>query len=354
MKKVLIINSEVPWGGLGQYSINLAAGLKDEGFEVFGLVTHSDAGRYAEFAAETSGASFLGRFGKLRRYFEIAREVRRLKPDFLILNNNAPAQMLLPLLPGCRSVSVVHSDDDRFYRIALINRRHVSAWVAPSQRIKDGLIGYAGGKGVEDRIRVIPHGVPPGSDIAADRDDDVFNIAFIGYLHDYKGVDLLPDIFVRFRKASGGIKSHLTVIGGGDRAEVLQTRFSDLGLSRAVTMTGVISQEEVRAYLGKMDALLFPTWLESFGLVIVEAMMEGVVPVVTLLPGVTDGIIENGSSGFLVEKNDIDGFVSSLLLLCRNGGLKHSMAKTCRDVANERFSLEKMSRNYGSLLMGLR
>jgi glycosyltransferase involved in cell wall biosynthesis len=349
VQKVLIINAEIPWGGLGQYTINLAYGLTKEGFRVFGLVTHSGDGRYNEFAANTSGTLFVGNYGKFRRYIEIARYIWRLRPDYLLLNNNAPVQILLPFLPKCKVVSVIHSDDDRYYRISMINRRYVNAWVAPTQRIKDGLIQYAAHKKIKDRVKVIPHGVWPSNNTNGKRTNDTFNIVFIGYLHDYKGVDLLPDIFLRFRQICNDKNSHLTVIGGGDNAEILRERFKDLGLSQFVTMTGVISQEQVRSYLLNMDVLLFPTWLEAFGLVIAEAMIEGVVPVVSLLPGVTDTIIQDRVTGFLVEKNYIDGFVSALMELCNNKSVLSAMSKKCQSIANEKYSLGYMAHNYGLL-----
>ena len=352
-KKILIINSEIPWGGLGQYTINLAEGLRNECFKVFGLITHSQEGRYNEFAANTIETCFLGSHGKLRRYIEIVRYIRRLRPDYLILNNNAPAQILLPILPKCKVVSVIHSDDARFYRISMINKDHINAWVAPTPRIKDGILQCVANNDIEGRIKVIPHGVHTSKNANHRNQTDVFNIVFIGFLHDYKGVDLLPDIFSRFRRICYDKKSHLTIIGGGDYADKLLQKFENLGLSQYVSMTGVISQEQVRSYLLNMDVLLFPTWLEAFGMAIAEAMMEGVVPVVTLLPGVTDAIIEDRIAGFLVEKNHIDGFVSALVELCNNNNLLLEMSKKCQSIANEKFTLGHMAHNYGILLNNL-
>ena len=352
-KIVLIINSDIPWGGLGQYTINLAQGLSSECFNVFGLVTHSLEGRYDEFASKTINTYFLGSYGKYRRYLEIVRYIWSLRPDYLIINYNAPVHYLLPILPKCTVVSVVHSDDARFYRVAMINKSFVDAWIAPSPKVKQGMLQYGAGNTLEEKIMVIPHGVHPSSLSGSKSKSPVFNIVFIGYLHDYKGVELLPDIFSRFRQICSETESHLTIIGGGDYAERLQQRFENLSLSQYVTLTGVISQKQVREHLANMDVLLFPTWLESFGLVIVESMMEGVVPIVTLLPGVTDTIIEDHVAGYLIEKNFVEGFVSALVDLCRCNSLLSEMSEKCKSVADTKFTLNSMTRNYCVLLNGL-
>ena len=47
-KSILIINSHIPWGGLGQFTLSLARGLDSEGYEVHGLVTHSNEDNFEQ------------------------------------------------------------------------------------------------------------------------------------------------------------------------------------------------------------------------------------------------------------------------------------------------------------------
>jgi glycosyltransferase involved in cell wall biosynthesis len=176
----------------------------------------------------------------------------------------------------------------------------------------------------------------------------LFNIIFVGALYEHKGADLLPTIFSSFHHSCPN--SHLTIVGGGTLEPFLIAEFTARGLNNYVTFTGVISNLEVRKYYGNSDVLLFPTQVEGFGLVIAEAMMDGTVPLTTLLPGITDAIVESGFTGLLVEKNNINEFVHSLKRLYNSRSLLNQMSRAAMKVARERFDVEIMGENYLKML----
>ena len=69
--KILIANSHIPWGGLGQYSITLAQIFKDAGYDVYGLVTHSKNKLFSEFAKLTIETVYFGDRNLIVKYLFI-------------------------------------------------------------------------------------------------------------------------------------------------------------------------------------------------------------------------------------------------------------------------------------------
>lgn len=347
--KVLIVNSHIPWGGLGQFSITLARGLAGQsGYKIYGLVTHSDGGRYRDFSGQTRKTVFVGNFPKFLKHLVVLSHIWRLKPDVIIINYNATVHFLLPLLPRIPVITVIHSDDPDYYRTALINQSLISAWVCPTPKTKQGLIAHAGNARLLTRIQVIPHGVTESSPFDKVLSMSTFNIVFVGALYEHKGVDLLPRILSGFMRNYSDFT--LTIIGDGPLYESLAHEFSNLCFKNRVTLTGVLDSDKVRGIMRRSDVLLFPTRLEGFGLVVIEAMMEGCVPVVTNLNGITDSIIEHDESGLLVDKNDVPGFVNSLSKLYENRKLLQAMSKQSASIAVSKFSQKRMTEDYQILI----
>lgn len=87
------------------------------------------------------------------------------------------------------------------------------------------------------------------------------------------------------------------------------------------------------------DIFVFPTLNETFGLVAVEAM-EYVIPVVASAEGGIQDIIENGNSGYTVEKNNPMVLASAIELLIKDPELCISMGKAGRKLFEEKFTEE--------------
>jgi len=105
-----------------------------------------------------------------------------------------------------------------------------------------------------------------------------------------------------------------------------------------VEFVGEIGDEEKSEFLGNAYALLFPIdWCEPFGLVMIEAMACGT-PVVAYRQGSVPEVIDNGVTGFVVES--IEEAIRALKQI------DHLDRKRCREIFEERFSVERMTRDY--------
>lgn len=108
-----------------------------------------------------------------------------------------------------------------------------------------------------------------------------------------------------------------------------------------IEFIGEIGDDEKGAFLGDAVALLFPiNWAEPFGLAMIEAMANGT-PMIAFRGGSVPEIVEPGVTGFIVDT--IDEAVSAIPMA------KALDRKTIRRRFEERFSVERMARDYSAL-----
>ncbi len=165
-------------------------------------------------------------------------------------------------------------------------------------------------------------------------------LAFLGRISPEKRPDRAIELAERV-----GIK--LLIAAKVDRAdeeyfrEVIRPRLK----SPWVEFIGEIGDHEKQAFLsGALALLMLIDWPEPFGLVMIEANACGT-PVIAWRCGSVPEIIENGRNGFVVESMaEAERAVAALERLDR---------RECRKVFEERFTAERMAREYLSLYEGL-
>lgn len=100
-----------------------------------------------------------------------------------------------------------------------------------------------------------------------------------------------------------------------------------------VEYLGFLSTAKMQQELGKCRAMLMtPRWVEAFGNVAIEALACGV-PVISYRRGGPAEIIQDGTSGFLVEPDSVNGLVDAI------ARLDTINRYTCRQQAETEFSL---------------
>ncbi len=105
-----------------------------------------------------------------------------------------------------------------------------------------------------------------------------------------------------------------------------------------VIYLGSVGPEQRDDLLGKALALLHPiNFEEPFGLSVVEAMACGT-PVIAFNKGSMPEILEDGKTGFLVS--NVEEAVHAV------GKLKHIHRQDCRKTVEERFTSDRMTKNY--------
>jgi glycosyltransferase involved in cell wall biosynthesis len=129
---------------------------------------------------------------------------------------------------------------------------------------------------------------------------------FIGRFEYLKGADLFLELVKQYE---GNIEwTVICPVEGND--EVLMNQ-----VPKDVAVFKGISNDRVLSLLTGLDILVFPSRSEGFGIVVLEAMMNGVVPVVLNIPiGIPDQV-RNGFNGFIIPEekwNDAQVIIKEL------------------------------------------
>lgn len=127
------------------------------------------------------------------------------------------------------------------------------------------------------------------------RDGDVM---FLGRLVSDKGIDLLLDALGMLN--TRGVRPRITIVGDGPEREALEARARRLGVE--ATFAGVRKDAELVSLLNGHRLLVVPSrWEEPFGVVALEGMACGCVPVVARTGGLPEAV---GDAGVTFEKGD--------------------------------------------------
>lgn len=350
VKKIVISSTNISTGGLGSYLDSLATGLVSRGWIVHFLATNERGDLFDKLPESLIRHDFSGIPLSRKKVTAAADLVNSISPDILLLNNCSLLHYALPLVKAItKPVAVLHSDDERFYKTAAFFERRIFRWIAPTRGVSDKCKSYLQIK-QRRSVRTIPHGIKKGT-FYVDRKNRAEKIGgkicFVGFLGENKGADLLPDIFFRVLSMVKG--TQLTIVGNGPLEQRLKKLCSENGTLGHSIFTGAITQESVAKVLRNAEVLLLPTRVEGFGLSIVEAMMSGVVPVVSRISGITDDIIDDGVNGLLIEPDDKEGFSSAIIYLFKNPEKLASISAAAEETAVRKYSIERMLDEYGKL-----
>ena len=147
-------------------------------------------------------------------------------------------------------------------------------------------------------------------------------------------------ILAEVRKA---VPAHLLMAGDGPDRTAAEHLAREVKMDRHVTFLG--KQNHVERLIPLAHVLLLPSDLESFGLVALEAMACGVVPVATRVGGVPE-LITDGEDGYLEAPGDIAAQAARVVALLTDDHLHYRMAKAGRWNAGERFCSDKIIPQY--------
>lgn len=343
----IVVSNITPGGGLTKYVCNLARFLTDDSqSEVSVITTHkSEYNPEIHRLKEERGLVHydLSEKTKVMKYLALVSLLRRLNPDIIINNYNAVLQYVLPFVKSStKTVHILHNATSDFYRVGGINASRVTGWIAPTPALKYEFDAYMRGT-VSDKITVIPHGVEAGL-VAQRYGNKIAEIVYVGVLYEHKGAHILPDIIRNLENRN--LDFHFSIIGEGELRGVMEHRLKKEIEDGTVEFTGRIAFEEVYKRLASADVFVYPTHLDAFGLVIAEAMINGAVPVVTCLENITDTIVTNDVTGYLVEQDDIESFSERIETLVLNPDHRMDMSEAAKKEAQTKFSIHVMKDNY--------
>lgn len=168
---------------------------------------------------------------------------------------------------------------------------------------------YAERGGDARKISIIPNGIELDAYTDQKPDLDLLSqygissdrkiLLFVGRLAEYKGIQdviaVMPQILESFPETR-------FIVAGEDFGykRRLEDLIAQYNLDASVLLTGPLSEQKLAQLYKAASALVFPSSMEGFGLVLLEAMASGTLCIAYSLPAVRR-IIQNGMNGILVS-----------------------------------------------------
>jgi D-inositol-3-phosphate glycosyltransferase len=211
------------------------------------------------------------------------------------------------------------------------------------------------------KITIIPPGVDPSRfyPIPPDEAREFIGappcdrmLLFVGRIEPLKGIDTLIQALAIVQRQNGsqGPSICLAVIGGetdfnsetaSAEMERLQAQREQYGMKDQIVFLGRRGQDTLPYYYSAAEAVVVPSFYESFGMVALESMACGT-PVVASHVGGLAFLVQDGETGFTVPFDDPEALAGRLTALLGDAGLRQRMGARAAEFARD-YAWEKIA-----------
>ncbi|MBI2828955.1 MAG: glycosyltransferase family 4 protein [Acidobacteria bacterium] len=209
------------------------------------------------------------------------------------------------------------------------------------------------------RIAVVPLGINITGYEPRERRDGGFSVGYFARISPDKGLHLLADAYVRFRRRTGNAGARLEAAGFLMKGcepylrDVNRT-LDKAGLASEFTFHGTVDRAGKLAFLGGLDVLSVPaTYDEPKGMFLLEAMARGV-PVVQPRRGAFIEIVEKTGGGLLVDPENPAALAEGLHAIWRERRMAETLSQRAfqgmRDHYTVAHSADRLLAVYGDVL----
>ena len=150
-------------------------------------------------------------------------------------------------------------------------------------------------------------------------------IIYVGQLVERKGVfDLLKaynNLYAEEKKATS-----LLLIGAGMLEKSLKHYCNENNLGNVIFL-GYKQQEELVKYFAISDVFVLPSWHDTWGIVVNEAMACGLPVIITESVGASGDIVQNGINGYIVKSSSPTELYSTMRKLLKDEELCKQMGR---------------------------
>lgn len=180
------------------------------------------------------------------------------------------------------------------------------------------------------RVVVIPNALS----FVADTQSDCFDRVVIaaGRLSEEKGIDRLIPIWAAIEDEYPDWS--LRIFGNGPEKEHLARLIETNGLKNVALLPAT---PHIQAEMLRASILVSTSRYEGFGMAILEAMQCGLPVIAYRAKGGPGEIIDQDTTGFLVDDGDADAFVDRLRRLITDRDLRLSMGRAGKRLSYEKF-----------------
>ena len=160
------------------------------------------------------------------------------------------------------------------------------------------------------------------------KNTESFHFLAIGSLIPRKGFDILIEAFHKSGLAKH--KCNLDIIGGGNEQDKLQEKIGCLLLQESVKLIGRKNKQEIIAHLQNSHTFVLSSHVETFSVVCIEAMSQGIPVIATACGGPEEFVTKD--VGILVKPSDVDALANAMIQMYENYHMYNNekIAEYCR------------------------
>lgn len=298
--------------------------------------------------------------GLITAYFQLKKLFRQIKPDIVHahLFDDALAAITAAKSVGVSKRIVTKGDASyhyfhkpRYVRFdKMINRKSTTV-IALSEESRNFIIEKEGTDPA--KVKLVHHGLDIREVTA--RDENVINafrerwnlhgktvVGTVSRFIRWKGYEEIVDVVRKVTTKNTNFR--FLFCGSGEEEDKIRAKVKSLQLESYVIFTGPVPSGQMPSLYGVMNIFLHAARHEPFGLVIAEAMLNGI-PVVSTRTGAAGDAIISGEHGYLCEFGNTESLAESILKLT-DEKIARQMGRQCIPRATELFSIETGYENH--------
>ncbi|MDO7569382.1 MAG: N-acetyl-alpha-D-glucosaminyl L-malate synthase BshA [Flavobacteriaceae bacterium] len=251
----------------------------------------------------------------------------------------------IPIVTTLHGTDITLVGSHPFYRPAVtFSINHSDCVTAVSESLKQDTLRLFD---IKTEIKVIPNFIdtkkfenkekPCERSLLAPTDDKI-----ISHISNFRPLKRINDVIDVFEQISTNVSSKLLMVGEGPEKSKAMAYIKSKGLNEKVVFLG--NSNEIDKILCYSDLFLLPSEMESFGLVALEAMANGV-PVISSNAGGLSEVNKHGFSGFLSDVGDVNSMAKNALELLLDEEKLNKFKKQAKKQA-QLFNIDKVVTEY--------
>jgi L-malate glycosyltransferase len=364
IRRILFIQTQGENAGAQEISKLVGAGLSERGFEVEHLFFY----RKSTTFNEPPGTQYCiaGRptnpFDALRFLWTLGKRIREARPDAILTfqhyGNTVGGAIARLVSPAPVVANQVSSPISMNWLVRAVDL--VLGTLGTFKCITVNSVGmfheysrYPAN--YSSRIRHVPHGFDQKMTLLSktearkslDLPTNVQLLGSVARLHPAKRLD------AAIRILGSQPNWHLALAGQGPHEQELRLLAAEMNATQRVHFVGEVAPERIGDFLASLDAFVFPTQAETFGLAAVEAASSGIPVVATDLPVLREVLSYKGKpAALLVDASDDQKLADAVSRVLTDNDLREHLVESAKGLSS-RYSVVAMIDEYERMLKTL-
>ena len=349
--RLAMVSSSLRLGGAEKQTVYMARALFEAGVDV--RFFYLGTGGYYETVLQQKRIPLQQIYTAGRPWHiltGLVRALSRMRPDIVLVSQFGDLVYGIPAGRFCRALTLGGIRSDGLYELSYHGRlssclfRMADGLIANSDRARQNVAS----RGIGTRkIEVLPnvvdlldfdwrHSQPLAISLPGDR----IVAAAVGSLHSCKRFDRFIDALALARRRESTLAGVIAGADHGAKTE-LQKRATALGL-KGDDLTFVGECDQVPALLARSAFLVLTSDYEGFPNVVLEAMAARL-PVITTPAGDARLIVRHGTTGYVVEMDDVQGLAHFMVQLAQSPDLRKQFGVAGRTRVEVEYSYDRLA-----------